>query len=133
MTAKPIQDPPYESLERLFHEPSRLAILSALCAAPGGLSFTELKDNCDLTDGNLSRHLTALQEAGIVRITKEFVGVKPRTTVFLSPAGCRRFQDYLQALEQVLEQAKAAAAAIPDRKRVSADKALTARLGKAIA
>ena len=97
----------HEALERIFHSPARMAIISALAAADKtGLAFSALKETCALTDGNLSRHLTALQEAGIVRITKEFVGVKPRTTVFLSPEGCRRFQDYLLALEQVLEQAK---------------------------
>ena len=58
------------SLERIFHEPNRMAILSALCAAGDPLSFTELKALSGLTDGNLSRHLKALEEAGIIRIQK---------------------------------------------------------------
>ena len=51
------RDNPFEALERIFHEPSRMAIMSALCAADGGLTFNELKERCALTDGNLNRHL----------------------------------------------------------------------------
>ncbi len=98
--------PDTDILERLFHEPSRLAIMSALCAAEDGLTFGELKDTCDLTDGNLSRHLKALEEAGAVRIDKAFVGAKPRTTVRLTAAGLDRFREYLDALEEVLEKAR---------------------------
>jgi len=104
---------PHETLERLFHEPARLAIMSALCAADGALTFNELRGQCDLTDGNLSRHLKALQEAGAVTITKRFVGVRPRTTVRLSETGLARFGDYLTALEDVL---LAARRAVPGRR-----------------
>ncbi len=95
-----------ERLERVFHEPSRLAILSALCAAERGLPFVELRDVCRLTDGNLNRHLKVLEEAGTVRIDKRFVGNKPRTTVRISAEGLRRFQEYLAALSLVLKQAQ---------------------------
>ena len=101
-------DNPYEALEKLFHEPNRLAILSALCAANRGLVFTEIKTACGLTDGNLSRHLRALEEAGVVRIRKTFKDLKPCTTVTLTDTGLARFQAYLAALSQVLEQAKGA-------------------------
>ena len=106
MTAS-MHDP--ASLERLFHEPSRLAILSALCAARDGLSFTELRDICHLTDGNLSRHLKALEEADIVRIHKAFVDEKPRTTATLTRDGLTRFGLYLDSLESVLKDARRAA------------------------
>lgn len=106
MTA-PARDP--GALERLFHEPSRLAILSALCAARDGLSFTELRDACRLTDGNLSRHLKALEEEEVVRISKAFVGDKPRTTVALTRNGLARFSLYLDTLAAVLQDAKRAA------------------------
>ncbi|MDP7397872.1 MAG: transcriptional regulator [Lentisphaeria bacterium] len=98
-------DNPYNELKRVFHEPSRLAIMSALCAAAGGLSFNELKAACDLTDGNQSRHLKTLESAGMVTIKKGFIGVKPRTTVFLSDQGRESFLDYLSALEIVLQRA----------------------------
>ena len=98
-------DNPYNELKRVFHEPSRLAIMSALCAAASGLSFNELKAACDLTDGNQSRHLKTLESAGMVTIKKGFIGVKPRTTVFLSDQGRESFLEYLSALEIVLQRA----------------------------
>lgn len=97
-----------DSLERIFHEPNRMAILSVLCAARGGVPFTELRDRCGLTDGNLSRHIKTLEEAGIVRCKKAFVNDKPRTTVILTSSGAKRFQAYLDALTVVLKQAKSA-------------------------
>jgi DNA-binding transcriptional ArsR family regulator len=106
MTA-PAHDP--AALERLFHEPSRLAILTALCAARDGLSFTELRDACRLTDGNLSRHLKALEEDGVVKIRKAFVDDKPRTTVALTRDGLTRFSLYLDTLAAVLQDARRAA------------------------
>ena len=106
MTAKTAN--PYEALERIFHEPNRLAIMSHLCAAGAGVSFNELKEACNLTDGNLNRHLKALEEAGAVRIRKSFVQGKPRTTISISKGGLDRFSEYLSALSEVLEQASRA-------------------------
>ena len=105
---------PYELLERIFHEPNRLAIMSALCAEDKGLSFTELKETCDLTDGNLNRHLQVLRDAKAVVVKKAFVDERPRTTVRLSPSGLDRFSEYLAALEDVLAKARKA---IPAEKR----------------
>lgn len=99
-----------EALERVFHEPNRLAILSALCASDEPLSFTQLKEVCNLTDGNLNRHLYALEEEGIVKIKKAFVDRKPRTTAALTSQGLQRFQDYLGALSDALKEAKKSAA-----------------------
>jgi len=111
---------PYEALERVFHEPSRLAIVSSLCAAEKGLSFTELRDACNLTDGNLNRHVKVLQEAEIVAVSKKFVDLKPRTTVRLTSHGLQRFGDYLEALKRVLAEAQASlpgkVAAAPSRR-----------------
>ncbi|RMF59314.1 MAG: ArsR family transcriptional regulator [Calditrichaeota bacterium] len=95
----------YISLKTIFHEPNRLAIMSALCSYSNGLSFKELKDECELTDGNLSRHLKALEEAGVIRIEKKFVGTKPRTNVYMTDKGRESFIAYLQALEEVLKKA----------------------------
>jgi DNA-binding transcriptional ArsR family regulator len=115
MTEK--QDNPYEALEKIFHEPNRLAIMSAVCESDKGLSFTELKEACDLTDGNLNRHLKVLEEADAVRIEKKFVDAKPRTTVHISKIGLKRFNEYLSALGEVLDKAKKA---IPAKKKVKA-------------
>lgn len=95
----------FEALERIFHEPSRLAIMSMLCAARDGLTFNELKEQCKLTDGNLSRHLKMLEDAKVVRIKKTFVEAKPRTTAYLTQKGHERFVDYLKTLEGVLKNA----------------------------
>lgn len=95
-------------LERIFHEPNRLAVMSHLAAAPQGLTFSALRDACGLTDGNLNRHLKALEEAGAVISEKKFVGLKPQTTIRLTAEGLARFSDYLAALEQVLRQAQQA-------------------------
>lgn len=119
----PLPPPPADGLERLFHEPSRLAIVAALCAAPDGLPFTALRDACHLTDGNLNRHLKLLQEAGVVTLRKRFVALRPRTTVQLTHAGRERFDDYLAALEQTL---RAARAALPAHGRAAASRLATA-------
>jgi len=105
---QPDADTAHEVLEKIFHEPSRLAIMSALCAAESGLSFVALRDTCRLSDGNLNRHLKVLEEAKVVRIHKRFVKNKPLTTVQITKTGLRRFQEYLAALTQVLEEAKRA-------------------------
>ena len=103
-----MNDNPYEALEKIFHEPNRLSIISAVCASDTGLTFGELKDMCNLTDGNLNRHLKVLQEAKAVEIKKEFIDNKPRTTVSISKDGLQRFNEYLSALNDVLQKAKEA-------------------------
>lgn len=100
----------YDALERIFHEPNRLAIMSALCAAgKDGITFGVLKETCRLTDGNLNRHLKVLEESEAVQIRKEFVKARPRTTVLLTKQGMQRFQEYLEALGAVLKHARASA------------------------
>jgi DNA-binding HxlR family transcriptional regulator len=95
----------YAGLKRIFHEPSRLAIMSALCSAVDGLTFNELKEECDLSFGNLSSHLKTLQDAGVIAIKKSFVKNKPRTTAFITDAGRESFIEYLKALEDALKKA----------------------------
>jgi DNA-binding transcriptional ArsR family regulator len=101
----------YDALERIFHEPNRLAIMSALCATREGLAFNDLKEACNLTDGNLNRHLKVLEEAGVIRIQKAFINAKPRTTIVLSAKGLERFNQYLEALSAVLKKAQLASPA----------------------
>ena len=95
-------DNPYSRLERIFHEPARLIIMSQLLGTVDGVTFTDLRDACGLTDGNLSRHLAALERAKAIRIEKAFAGHRPQTTVCLSQQGRDDFLAYLQALEAVL-------------------------------
>mgnify|MGYP006286549699 FL=1 len=96
------RDNPYARLERVFHEPGRLAIMSGLLGAPNGLTFTELKKSTGLTDGNLNRHLKTLAEASVVAIRKRIVKNRPQTLVVLSRRGRKDFLAYLEALEAVL-------------------------------
>jgi DNA-binding transcriptional ArsR family regulator len=96
---------PYAALNKIFHEPNRLSIMSALGGAIDGLTFGELKEQCSLTDGNLSRHLKTLEEAGAIRVKKSSVGRRQRTSVVLSDYGREKFIEYLKALEEVLIKA----------------------------
>ncbi|WP_309382934.1 transcriptional regulator [Cerasicoccus frondis] len=98
-------DNPYENLERIFHEPKRLAMIAAIAESDAGLSFSELKEACDLTDGNLNRHLKLLEEEKIVIAKKSLAGNRARTIVRLSAAGRRKFVKYLESLEVALMQA----------------------------
>ena len=97
----------YEGLDRVLHEKARLGILTALVTHPAGVSFSELARLCDLTDGNLSRHLDVLAEAELVKITKGFEGRRPLTTCALTAHGRKRFREYLAQLEKVLRDAAA--------------------------
>lgn len=93
-----------DALDRVFHERGRLAICSALIGSGDGLSFTQLQESCDLTDGNLNRHLHALAELGIVE-TKRITGKgRPQTIVRITPQGRERFLDYIDALEAVVRE-----------------------------
>jgi len=66
---------------------------------------------CALTDGNLSRHLQVLQEAGLVEVIKGYEGNRPHTTCRLTKSGRKRFLDYLAVLEQLVRDAAKAAGA----------------------
>ncbi|MFB9266286.1 transcriptional regulator [Bradyrhizobium erythrophlei] len=99
----------YEGLDRVIHEKARLGLLTSLMAHPKGLAFADLKQLCGLTDGNLSRHLQVLQEAGLVDVIKGYEGNRPHTTCRLTRTGRRRFLDYLAVLEQLVRDAAKAA------------------------
>lgn len=95
----------YEGLHRVLHEKARLGILTALRTRSDGLLFGELKDLCSLTDGNLSRHLSVLQESGLVEIVKSFRGAKPQTWAMLSKRGRKDFDAYIRELQRVIQDA----------------------------
>ena len=73
-------------LDRLIHEPGRLAIMTVLSSVRNA-DFVFLQRTTGLTKGNLSSHLTKLEEAGLVEIEKRFVLKKPNTNVALTPDG----------------------------------------------
>jgi DNA-binding transcriptional ArsR family regulator len=99
----------YAGLDRVIHEKARLGILTSLIAHPQDLAFADLKQLCGLTDGNLSRHLHVLEEAGLVEVLKSFDGRRPLTTCRLTLAGRERFVAYLAILEGVVKKAARAA------------------------
>jgi DNA-binding transcriptional ArsR family regulator len=95
----------YEGLDRALHEKARLGIMTSLATEPKGLLFTDLKRLCRLTDGNLSRHLDVLREAGLVEVWKGFENRRPQTLCRLSAEGRQRFVTYLEELEGVVRDA----------------------------
>src|SRR5271154_4754999 len=95
----------YDGLERVIHEKARLGIVSSLATHPEGLLFNDLKELCSLTDGNLSRHLQILHDAGLVEVWKGYHGNRPQTLVRLTPEGRKRFVDYVAVLESVVTDA----------------------------
>ena len=99
----------YQGLERVLHEKARLGILTSLVTRPEGLLFGELKRLCDLTDGNLSRHLDVLHEAGLVEMWKGYENKRPQTLCRVSRMGRERFVKYLEELERVVRDAQVSA------------------------
>jgi DNA-binding MarR family transcriptional regulator len=101
----------YDGLDRVIHEKARLSVLTSLVAHPKGLVFGDLKQLCGLTDGNLSRHLQVLEEAGLIAIEKGYDRNRPQTTCRITTEGRKRYLDYLKVLEQVVRDAASAAKA----------------------
>jgi len=95
-----------QALDRLIHERTRLAIVSAL-AVNDSLTFNELKALLKVTDGNLSVHARKLEEARYLNCAKSFVGRLPRTEYRLTAAGRRALARYLDHLEALLQAARA--------------------------
>ncbi len=99
----------YEGLDRVIHEKARLGIMTSLLTRPEGLAFTDLKELCSLTDGNLNRHLDVLNEAGLVEIRKDQGRGRPRTVCRITATGKRKFVAYLEEMERVVADAARAA------------------------
>ena len=87
-------------LDRLIHEPARLAILTMLSSVATA-DFVFLQRSTGLTQGNLSSHLTKLEKAGLVRIEKSFVGKRPNTSASLTPLGKQRTAAHWEQLERL--------------------------------
>ena len=106
----------YAGLDRVIHEKARLSVLTSLVAHPKGLVFGDLKQMCGLTDGNLSRHLQVLNEAGLVEVWKGFQNNRPQTLCRITDEGRKRFVEYVNVLESVVADAVAAARTAPEGK-----------------
>ncbi len=95
----------YEGLDRVMHEKARLGILASLAAHREGLVFTDLKEACSLTDGNLSRHLTVLSDAKLVKAQKGKRGPRHQTKYRLTANGRKRFTAYIGLLGRIVSDA----------------------------
>jgi DNA-binding HxlR family transcriptional regulator len=93
------------TLDRLIHGRVRLGIVSAL-AVNEVLSFNELKDLLDTSDGNLSVHARRLEEAGYLTCTKSFRERVPHTEYRLTASGGRALQKYLDHMEALIERVR---------------------------
>jgi DNA-binding transcriptional ArsR family regulator len=93
---------PIADIDRIIHEPARLMILALLYVVESG-DFTFLMRQTGLTWGNLSSHMSKLEEAGYIEVEKEFVGRKPHTMLHLTDEGRAAFQAYRQSMKQVLD------------------------------
>ena len=95
----------YEGLDRVIHERARLSILTSLVTNPKGLTFSDLKQLCALTDGNLSRHLDVLEKGSLIEIVKGHDRNRPQTVCRITSSGRKRYLEYLSTLEQVIRDA----------------------------
>jgi DNA-binding transcriptional ArsR family regulator len=93
------------NLDQLIHERVRLGIVSAL-AATKKLTFGELKEILNLTDGNLSIHARKLEDAGYIECRKFFEGRRPQTEYSLSPTGKKAFEKYVNHMEALIQAMK---------------------------
>ena len=96
---------PFLNLDRVIHERARLSVLTSLVTNHKGLIFNDLKQLCSLTDGNLSRHLRVLETEKMVQIVKGHDHNRPQTICRITPAGRKRYLEYLTTLEQVVKDA----------------------------
>lgn len=92
-----------EQFNKVLESKIRLGLMSVLVVNES-LSFNELKELLQLTDGNLASHLRALEEAGYVIVQKQFAGRKPLTTYKATDTGQKAFSNHLQVLENMIRQ-----------------------------
>ncbi len=88
--------------DRMIHNPGRLAIMAVLAGAASA-DFTFLEKSTDLNKGTLSKHLSALEEAGYIEISKRFKGKVPNTSAQLTAKGRRAFKKYRKQYKAFLE------------------------------
>lgn len=91
-------------LDRLIHEPARLAIMTALSASEGA-DFLFLQSLTGLTRGNLSSHLSKLEDAELVDVKKRFIGKKPNTYASLTGKGLQAIDEHWKRLERLRKAA----------------------------
>jgi len=96
---------PINGLNKVFDNRIRLGVMSVL-VVNDGVSFNDLKQMLEVTDGNLATHLVNLQENGFIKVNKGFVGRKTNTTYAITKAGEKAFGDHISALENMIKGVK---------------------------
>jgi len=96
---------PIRHLNKAFENKVRLGVMAALMVN-SKLSFNELKELLELTDGNLASHLKALEKVEYISVNKTFIGRKPNTTYKITSEGKSAFELHLTALEKLINQQK---------------------------
>ena len=94
-----------KNIDRLIHEPTRLMIMTQLYVVESA-DFLFLQNQLQMTPGNLSSHLSKLEEAGYVEIVKEFIERKPHTALTLTKKGRDAFNEYRKNIKKVLEDTR---------------------------
>jgi DNA-binding MarR family transcriptional regulator len=89
-------------IDRVIHEPARLAVMALLYVVESA-DFTFLMNQTNLSWGNLSTHMSKLEEAGYIEVEKSFKGRRPNTSLSLTQAGRDAFQSYRHNLKQMLD------------------------------
>ena len=96
---------PIKDLNKTFDSRIRLGIMSALMVN-AEVSFIELKELLDITDGNLASHLKTLEESGTIKVQKGFIGRKTNTTYSVTKTGDKAFKAHIAALEAMIRGTK---------------------------
>ena len=95
----------FQQLDKVIHEKNRMGIMSML-AAVKSISFTDLRNTLNMSDGNLITHIRTLQKNGYVSTTKSFHDNRPLTTCSLTEDGRNAFAEYVTLLEGIVKQAR---------------------------
>lgn len=95
----------FQQLDKVIHEKNRMAIMSLL-AAIQEMSFTDIRETLNMTDGNLITHIRTLQKAGYVSVSKSFKDKRPLTTCRLTAEGNDAFSGYVDLLEGIVQLAR---------------------------
>lgn len=96
---------PIAGLNKIFDNRIRLGVMS-IVVVNEEISFNDLKQLLEVTDGNLATHLLTLEESGFLKVHKGFVGRKTNTTYSITKAGERAFKEHVQALENMIKGIK---------------------------
>ncbi|HYC28707.1 MAG TPA: transcriptional regulator [Chitinophagaceae bacterium] len=96
---------PISNLNKVFDSRIRLGVMSSLMVN-AEMSFNDLKQMLEVTDGNLATHLVNLEENGYIKVHKGFIGRKTNTTYSITKAGEKAFKEHIQALENMIKGVK---------------------------